>query len=165
MSLTTHAPQRICTALLQSENNTALLYCGAMSDLDLAEELRAAIGDFVRRARGNDTMPPGQTSVLGHLARCGPLSIAELARLEQVKHQSMARTVGLLADQALVTLGRHDADRRQVKLTLTTSGSDALASARHARAAGIARTIREDLDDTEREIIRRIPQVLRKLQP
>lgn len=134
-----------------------------MSDLDLAEELRAAIGDFVRRARVHDEMPPGQAAVLGHLGRSGPLSIADLARLEQVKHQSMARTVGLLADQALVTLGRHDADRRQVVLTLTTSGGDALASARRTRAAGIARAIREDLDDTEREIIRRIPQVLRKL--
>ena len=136
-----------------------------MSDLDLAEELRAAIGDFVRRARVRDEMPPGQAAVLGHLGRSGPLSIADLARLERVKHQSMARTVGLLADQGLVTLGRHDADRRQVVVTLTTSGGDALASARHARAAGIARAIREDLDDPERETIRRIPEVLRKLQP
>ncbi|MGW4945023.1 MarR family winged helix-turn-helix transcriptional regulator [Actinoplanes sp. NPDC004185] len=136
-----------------------------MSDLDLAEELRAAIGDFVRRVRVHDEMSPGQAAVLGHLARSGPLSIADLARLEQVKHQSMARTVGLLADQALVTLGRHDADRRQVMLTLTTSGGEALASARRARAAGIARAIREDLDDAEREILRRIPGVLRKLQP
>ncbi|GAA2908222.1 MarR family transcriptional regulator [Actinoplanes cyaneus] len=135
-----------------------------MSDLDLAEELRAAIGDFVRRARVHDEMPPGQAAVLGHLARSGPLSIADLARLEQVKHQSMARTVGLLADQALVALGRHDADRRQVMLTLTTAGADALASARLARAAGIARAIR-DLDDDELEVIRRIPEVLRKLQP
>ena len=136
-----------------------------MSDLDLAEELRAAVGDFVRRARVHDKMPPGQAAVLGHLARSGPLSIADLAQLEQVKHQSMARTVGLLADQALVTLSRHDADRRRVMLTLTTAGADALASARLARAAGIARAIREDLDDAEREIIRRIPEVLRKLQP
>jgi DNA-binding MarR family transcriptional regulator len=138
---------------------------GGMSDLDLAEELRAAIGDFVRRVRVHDEMPPGQAAVLGHLARSGPLSIADLARLEQVKHQSMARTVGLLADQALVSLGRHDADRRQVMLTLTASGGDALASARRARAAGMARAIREDLDDAEREILRRIPEVLRKLQP
>ncbi|MGK5682531.1 MarR family transcriptional regulator [Actinoplanes sp. URMC 104] len=136
-----------------------------MGDLDLAEELRAAIGDFVRRARVHGEMPPGQAAVLGHLARSGPLSIADLARLEQVRHQSMARTVGLLADQALVALGRHDADRRQVMLTLTAAGDDALAAARRARAAGIARAIREDLDDAEREIVRRIPEVLRKLRP
>ena len=78
-----------------------------MGDLDLAEELRAAIGD----------------------------------------------------------LGRRDAGRRQVMLTLTASGDDALAAARRARAAGMARAIREDLDDAEREIVRRIPEVLRKLQP
>lgn len=90
------------------------------------------LGDFLRRARAHDEMSPGQAAVLGHLARSGPLSIADLARLEQ---------------------------------TLTASGGDALASARRARAAGIARAIREDLDDAEREIIRRIPEVLRKLQP
>ncbi|MFB9362879.1 MarR family winged helix-turn-helix transcriptional regulator [Actinoplanes nipponensis] len=135
-----------------------------MSDLDLAEELRAAIGDFVRRARVHDEMPPGQAAVLGHLGRSGPLSIADLARLERVKHQSMARTVGLLADQGLVSPGRHEADRRQVVLTLTPSGSNALASARRSRAAGMARAI-HGLDDTERELIRRLPELLRKLQP
>ncbi|GAB7037175.1 MULTISPECIES: MarR family winged helix-turn-helix transcriptional regulator [Catenuloplanes] len=135
-----------------------------MSDLELAEELRAAIGDFVRRARAHDEMPPGQAAVLGHLDRSGPLSIADLARLEQVKHQSMARTVGLLTDRDLVTAGRHEADRRQVVLSLTPAGGAALASVRHARAAGMARAI-HDLDDAEREIVRRIPAVLRKLQP
>jgi DNA-binding MarR family transcriptional regulator len=135
-----------------------------VSDLDLAEELRVAIGDFVRHARTHDEMPPGQAAVLGHLDRSGPLSIADLARLERVKHQSMARTVGLLADRGLITSGRREADRRQVVLTLTPSGGDALASARRARAAGIARAI-HDLDEAEREIIRRIPAVLRKLQP
>jgi len=135
----------------------------AMSDLDLAEELRAAIGDFVRRARVHDEVPPGQAAVLGHLGRSGSLSIAELARREQVKHQSMARTVGLLADQGLVSLGRHEADRRQVVLTLTPAGGKALANTRRNRAAGIARAI-HDLDDDEREIIRRIPEILRKLR-
>lgn len=136
----------------------------SVSDLDLAEELRVAIGNFVRRARAHDEMPYGQAAVLGHLDRSGSLSIADLARLEQVKHQSMARTVGLLADRGLVTTGRRETDRRQVVLSLTPSGSAALASARRARAAGIARAI-NDLDDAEREIIRRIPAVLRKLQP
>ena len=135
-----------------------------VDDLDLAEELRVAIGNVVRRARAHDEMPPGQAAVLGHLDRSGPLSIADLARLEQVKHQSMARTVGLLADRALVAPGRLETDRRQVVLTLTPAGRDALASARRARAAGIARAI-HDLDDAEREIVRRIPAILRKLQP
>jgi hypothetical protein len=35
-------------------------------------------------------------AVLGHLDRMGSLSIADLARHEQVKHQSMTRTVNLL---------------------------------------------------------------------
>ena len=141
-----------------------MLYVWLMSDLDLADGLRAAVGDFVRRVRARDTMPPGQAAVLGHLDRSGPLSIAELARLEQVKHQSMTRTVNLLKDQGLVELGAHPDDRRRVVLTITGDGMRTLERERHSRSAGIARAVRDDLDDEEREIVRRIPEVLRKLQ-
>ncbi|MFC3741294.1 MarR family winged helix-turn-helix transcriptional regulator [Paractinoplanes deccanensis] len=136
-----------------------------MGDEELAEALRVAIGDFVRRARAGDRMPPGQAAVLGHLDREGALSIADLARRERVRHQSMTRTVHLLGDQGRVELRPHEADRRQVVVALTAAGREALAAERRHRSAGIASAIRDDLDDEEREIIRRIPEVLRKLQP
>jgi DNA-binding MarR family transcriptional regulator len=136
-----------------------------MSDLEAAEELRSAIGDFVRRVRVFDRMPPGQAAVLGHLDRTGPLSIADLARLERVKHQSMARTVGLLHDQGHVALAPHEQDRRQVVVAVTGTGRRALDAERHHRASIIARTLHRDLDDEEREIVRRLPAILRKLEP
>ena len=132
---------------------------------DDAEELRAAIGDFVRRVRADDGMPRGQTAVLGHLSRVGPLPIAELARLEQVRHQSMTRTVGLLHDQGLVALTPDESDRRRVVVAATAAGEQRLADERRRRAAGIARAIREDLTDDEREVVRRLPGILRKLRP
>jgi DNA-binding MarR family transcriptional regulator len=136
-----------------------------MSDLDLADDLRAAVGDFVRRVRANDTMPPGQAAVLGHLDRGGPLSIADLARREQVRHQSMTRTVGLLKDQGLVTAAPHADDGRVVVLTITDAGVRALDQGRHSRAAGIADAIRTALTPAERELVARVPALLRKLQP
>jgi DNA-binding MarR family transcriptional regulator len=131
-------------------------------DLDLAEGLRAAVGDFVRRIRAHDTMPPGQAAVLGHLARGGPLSIADLARHEQVRHQSMTRTVGLLADQAWVALTPAETDRRQVVVSITEAGAARLAEERETRAAAIARALRE-LTPAERATAARIPALLRKL--
>jgi DNA-binding MarR family transcriptional regulator len=136
-----------------------------MSDVDLAEELRAAIGDFVRRTRRHDSMRPGQAAVLGHLDRSGPLSIAELARAEQVRHQSMTRTVNLLCDNDFVHLAPAPNDRRQVLVTITPTGGRALGDERRRRASAVARAIRRDLTDEERELIRRVPEILRKLEP
>ncbi|MET0422545.1 MAG: MarR family transcriptional regulator [Actinoplanes sp.] len=134
-------------------------------DVDLAEDLRAAVGGFVRRVRAHDTMPFGQTAVLGYLGRGGTLSIADLARREQVRHQSMTRTVNLLADQGLVTLSPAETDRRQVAVLLTPAGADRLAEVRRTRAAAIATALREQLTPEERAIVARIPEILRKVQP
>ncbi|MEV4350575.1 MarR family transcriptional regulator [Actinoplanes sp. NPDC049596] len=136
-----------------------------MSEAELAEALRVAIGDFVRRARAGDRMPPGQAAVLGRLDRDGALSIADLARRERVRHQSMTRTVHLLEGQGFVARRPHEADRRQVVVELSDQGRAALTEERRHRATGIAEAIRVDLDEEEREIVRRIPGVLRKLQP
>lgn len=134
-------------------------------DLDLADNLRAAVGDFVRRGRRDDRMPQGQAAVLGYLDRTGPMSIADLARLEHVKHQSMTRTVSLLHDQGLVALAKDEQDRRQIVVAITPDGRSALDEERHRRASRIARAIRDDLTDEEREIVRRLPDILRKLHP
>lgn len=134
-------------------------------DLELADTLRAAVGDFVRRGRRDDRMPQGQAAVLGHLDRTGSMSIAELARLEQVKHQSMTRTVNLLSEQGLTALAKDELDRRQIVVAITPAGEQALGQERHRRASRIARAIADDLNDEEREIVRRLPEILRKLRP
>lgn len=133
-------------------------------DLDLAEALRAAVGDFVRRVRPLEAMPPGQLSALGHLGREGALSIADLARREGVRHQSMTRTVGLLAEQDLVTLRPDGLDRRQVVVVITEAGAGRLAEARRLRASAIAETLRA-LTPEERQVAARIPDIIRKLTP
>jgi len=137
----------------------------SLNDRDLAEEVRAAIGDFVRRVRVNDRLPPGQAAVLGHLDRTGPLSIADLARREQVKHQSMTRTVNLLHARGDVTLDPDEQDRRRVVVKISAEGSRTLNDERDHRVSAIARALREQLDEEERAIVRRIPEILRKLQP
>ena len=129
-----------------------------------AELLRAAVGEFVRWARTGDVMPAGQAAVLGHLARVGALSITELAARERVRHQSMARTVGLLEDQGLVLVEADALDRRRVLVRITAAGSTRLAAERRHRAAGISAALRSELDDGEREICRQIPGILDKLR-
>ena len=93
---------------------------------DLAERLRIAIGDFVREVRQHDTLPANQAAALGYLDRDGPLPITEIARRQQVRHQSIARTVKLLEGQALVELRQDEADRRQVIVRITDAGRSLL---------------------------------------
>ncbi|WP_033337856.1 MarR family winged helix-turn-helix transcriptional regulator [Catenuloplanes japonicus] len=133
-------------------------------DLDLAEALRAAVGDFVRRVRPMEVMPPGQLAALGHLGREGALSIADLARREGVRHQSMTRTISLLAAQDLVTLSPDGLDRRQVVVVITEAGTARLAEARRRRAAAIAEALRR-LTPEERDVATKIPEILRKITP
>ena len=129
---------------------------------DLGEELRVSIGAFVRQVRQLATMPAGQAAVLGHLDRGGDRSIAELARLEEVKHQSMARTVGLLVEAGLAELGSAPHDRRQVVVAITALGRDRLGEQRRARAAWIEDRLAA-LDAEERDLLARVPGLLRKL--
>ena len=110
-------------------------------------------------------MPAGQAAVLGHLQRAGALSIADLARREQVRHQSMTRTVSLLKDQDLVAASTVQTDRRQVVILITEAGARRLADERRRRSSSIAAAIRDDLDADEQRIVARIPDILRKLRP
>ena len=119
------------------------------------------MGDFVRHVREHDTMPRGQRAVLGQRDRTGALSIPELARRGRVRHQSMTRTVGLLAGQGLVTLGAADTDRRQVVVTITPAGVRRLDAERQSRAALIAAAL-DGLNGEERAVVARVPAVLRK---
>ncbi|MDN3480028.1 helix-turn-helix domain-containing protein, partial [Curtobacterium sp. APC 4022] len=70
--------------------------------LDDADALRRAIGDSTRAVRRTETTPEGQVETLGFLARDGAQSIAALARLRRVRHQSMRVTVADLEAQGLV---------------------------------------------------------------
>ncbi|MGW4368951.1 MarR family winged helix-turn-helix transcriptional regulator [Nocardia takedensis] len=128
-----------------------------------AERLRLVVGRFVRCVRSVDTMPAGQAAVLGHLRRDGPLAIVALADREGVRHQSMARTVRLLADQALVDLRPDPADKRRVLVALSEDGSARLDDERTSRADWIARAARSELTDRERAVLKRFPAVLEKL--
>ncbi|MCX4684984.1 MarR family transcriptional regulator [Kitasatospora purpeofusca] len=132
--------------------------------LELAADLRSAIGELVRALRPEDTLPQNQAGVLGLLVRDDrACTVADLAALQRVRHQSMARTVALLTEAGLVTQQPHTTDRRKLLVTATEAGRTALYEQRARREARIAAAIEARLSSDERETLRSAVALLRRL--
>ncbi|WP_441246676.1 MarR family winged helix-turn-helix transcriptional regulator [Kitasatospora sp. McL0602] len=131
--------------------------------LELAAELRTAIGTLVRRLRVDDELPQNQAAVLGWLVREGPRTTSELAGLQRVRHQSMARTVALLTDSGLVEQRPHSTDGRKLLVTATESGVRALHEQRARREGSIATAITERLTPAEQQQLRQAVSLLARL--
>ncbi|MEU7040769.1 helix-turn-helix domain-containing protein [Streptomyces varsoviensis] len=125
-----------------------------MDEDALAEELRQSIGELVRAVRGVDTMPPGESAILGFLARGGPLTTAELAQRRGVTHQSAAKSVKELTGGGLVRAEPHPNDGRKHLLHITDAGLARLQGERAQRAHVVNAAIRDMFDAEERERLR-----------
>ncbi|GAA2741735.1 MarR family winged helix-turn-helix transcriptional regulator [Kitasatospora cinereorecta] len=131
--------------------------------LELAADLRLALGTLVRALRADDELPQNQAAVLGWLIREGPRTTSELADLQRVRHQSMARTVSLLADAGLVTQQPHPSDGRKLLVAATPAGTAALHAQRARREAAIATALTERLTPAEQHRLRDAIPLLRRL--
>ncbi|MFD4399773.1 MarR family winged helix-turn-helix transcriptional regulator [Kitasatospora sp. NPDC058478] len=137
----------------------------APETLELAAELRAAIGDLVRSLRPGDELPQNQAGVLGVLVRDErACTVAELAEHQRVRHQSMARTVALLTEAGLVTQQPHPTDGRKLLVTATGAGRAALLEQRARREERIATAIEARLTPEERLALRAGVDLLRRLR-
>ncbi|CDM62224.1 MULTISPECIES: MarR family winged helix-turn-helix transcriptional regulator [Rhizobium] len=137
---------------------------GQEDALALAENLRRTLGKFVRGIRSQaDTPTTSQSETLSLLDRNGPLSVAELAGLRNVRHQSMRLVVGQLEMDGLVGRLPNPADGRSQLLSLTEKGQESLSRWREARASKIADLIEERLSDRDRQILRAAIAVIERL--
>ncbi|WP_371482328.1 MarR family winged helix-turn-helix transcriptional regulator [Kitasatospora sp. NBC_00315] len=135
----------------------------APDPLELAADLRTAVGHLVRTLRTDDALPQNQASVLGLLVREGPSTTSELAARQRVRHQSMARTVALLTDAGLVHQERHATDGRKLLVAATAAGTAALLAQRARREGRIAAAITERLSAEEQRQLRCGIELLRRL--
>ena len=111
---------------------------------EVADALRVSIGRVVRRLRqlpaeGELTLP--ETSALNRLDRGGPATPSALAKQEQISPQSMGATLAALEGRGLVERRPHPEDGRQVVMSITPGGKQALRSRRSARTQQIAEAL------------------------
>ena len=131
--------------------------------LDDANALRRAIGDSTRAVRRTETTPEGQVETLGFLARDGAQSIAALARLRRVRHQSMRVTVTYLEAQGLVERSPDPADARGVLVSLTDAGRQTVEDLRLRRSARVLDAAERALTPGERSTLAHAADALVKL--
>jgi DNA-binding MarR family transcriptional regulator len=143
------------------------------SSIDVAERLIATTGRIrrsVRRELLPDTGPAdgrgdgvddatnltlSQEAAIGHLTRGGPMTTADLARVEGVRPQSMGLTIQVLSQLGLVEKSPDPKDARRTLVALTDAGVESRASARDRRAGLLASRLESRLDPDEIALIDR----------
>ncbi|HZQ88917.1 MAG TPA: MarR family transcriptional regulator [Gaiellaceae bacterium] len=128
-----------------------------------AAELRAVLGQLLRRLRTENSRPTSQLSVLGRLDRGGPQTTSGLAAAEHMRPQSMAEIVAELQADGLVDRTPDPTDRRQLLVGLTQAGRDFVRRERRRREDWLSQAISEELSAREQALLVEAVGLLRRL--
>lgn len=119
------------------------------------DEFGRSIGQLVRRIRAagaTHDLSWTESAVLARLGRDGPSTIANLARAEGMKPQSMGTVVAALEEMGVIERRPHPTDGRQVHIELTARGEAVRKSAKDARRTWLAHAFSQ-LEERERETL------------
>jgi len=136
-------------------------------DVDqVAGALRVSIGLLLRRLRqvqaeGELTLP--ESSALARLDRGGPATSSALAKLEQISPQSMGATLGGLEARGLVERRPDPEDGRQVVISATEAGLQALRNRRNARTEALAQALSTGFTRSELKQLMAVAPLLERL--
>jgi DNA-binding MarR family transcriptional regulator len=128
-----------------------------------AGELRAVLGQLMRRLRAENTRPQSQLSVLSRLDRGGAQTTSGLAAAEQMRPQSMAEVVAELQADGFVERTPDPGDRRQLLVALTRAGKDFIRRERRRREDWLSQGIAEELSAREQAVLVEAVTLLRRL--
>jgi DNA-binding MarR family transcriptional regulator len=134
--------------------------------LDIALiDFTQAVGLLVRRVRAaaaSHELSLTEAAVMARLAKDGPATIADLARAESMKPQSMGTTVAALEEMGMVERKPHPTDGRQANIELTAKGAAVRKSAKDAKRTWLAQAIAQ-LDKQEQETLFAAGEIMKRL--
>ena len=147
----------------------ALLYGGIVmkqNNIQTAiDDLTQAVGLLVRRVRSaaaSQELSMTESAVVTRLAKDGPSTIAELARAEGMKPQSMGTAIATLEEMGIVERKPHPTDGRQVNIQLTAKGIAVRKSTREAKRTWLAQAIAQ-LDKKEQATLFAAGEIMKRL--
>ncbi|WP_405551508.1 MarR family winged helix-turn-helix transcriptional regulator [Streptomyces sp. NBC_01171] len=121
-----------------------------------AHEFRVVFSRLRRRMRESydpGDLTPSQTSVLSRLDKDGEASVSDLAAAERVRHQSVAATVAVLEERALVSRRQDPSDGRRQLVFVTDSGHAFLEDRRRAGESWLTRALEDRCTEAERRTL------------
>ena len=133
-------------------------------EMDVIEFMHI-IGLLVRRVRAaaaSQGLSMTESAVMARLDGDGPSTIAELARAEGIKPQSMGATIGVLEEMGIIERKPHPTDGRQVNIQLTGKGVAMRKSIREAKRSWLAQAIAQ-LDKKEQATLFAAGEVIKRL--
>jgi DNA-binding MarR family transcriptional regulator len=113
-------------------------------DAALAEQLHSVALHLLRRLRRSDDqmgLSGPRASALSVLVFAGPTSLAQLARVEQVKPPTMARLVDALEAAGLAKREVDERDLRAVRICATAKGRKLLLEGRARRVSQLVQLL------------------------
>ena len=131
--------------------------------VSLSNDIRLACMRISRRVRfeSDRELPPHQFSVLARLEPA-PRTNSELADIERVSQPSMKRSTNCLVELGYIARAADPTDGRQVILSLTPEGRQALKRIRRQRDEWMLSRF-EHLSEDELDLLRRASEVLAKV--
>ncbi len=136
------------------------------------ENLETAVTDFtqavglllrrVRAAAASQELSLTESAVVARLDRGGPTTIADLARAEGMRPQSMGTTILSLEEMGMVERKPHPTDGRQMNIELTAKGRAMRKAAKSEKNTWLTQAITQ-LDESERETLFKAGKIIRRL--
>ncbi len=128
-----------------------------MTEIDgIATALRSSVSRLARRLRseaGHAEFSAAEVDVIRALLERGSATTSELARIHDVRPQSMSATVGSLEKAGVVGRRPDPADARAARVFLTSAGEEAILAGRAAKQNWLTATMTERLTPAERETL------------
>lgn len=137
---------------------------GKLDRFEVADRLHSAAIHLLRHARKQDVLSregPARLSALSVLVFVGPMTLGQLARLEQIKAPTMSRIVAGLKRSGLARIETDAKDARRIRVTVTPKGERLLQQARQHRIQIVAETL-EGLDEADLGTLRRAAALIER---
>jgi DNA-binding MarR family transcriptional regulator len=133
-------------------------------DAALVARLRLVTMRLARRLRqqSEGDVTASMLSALSSIARLGPLTLGELASVEQVQPPSMTKIVGKLEEQGLVVREPDASDRRVTRVRVSDDGESYVERSRTLKNAYLAERL-ERLTPEERARVTDLLPLLERL--
>ena len=128
-------------------------------------ELIHAIGQLARRVRasaGASELSLIESSIVKRLEQEGSHTVADLARAESVRPQSMGAAIARLEARGVVERTPHPTDRRQVQINLTYEALRLRRTTREAKTIWLKQAINR-LEDEDRDTVLRAAGIFKRI--